>query len=132
MKTIYACTFVEKCAVEDHFENGCDPRTQVCLMHERCNVEADSLPALVQALEKRFCLDIDDVFVPDEDGEITRIGYNRVEDEEGDEHTEEQKRRWRIGNEKLYLADYHFLVEKRTVEPIRLAEIAGSGIRFHG
>ena len=86
MNTIYACTHVEKCAEKDDYENGCDPSTQVCVMHERCNVLADSLPGLLTALGKQFYLDIDDVFVPDDDdnGIITRIGYNRLENEDGD------------------------------------------------
>jgi ferredoxin len=132
MKTVYACTHVEKCAEKDSFDQGCDPDSRVCLMHERCNFQADSLPGLLQALGKHLCLDIDDVFVPDDDGEVTCVGYNRLEDEDGEEPSDDQKRRWKAGEEKLYLADYRFLIERRTVEPIRLEEFAGNSIKFHG
>ena len=132
MKTVYACTFVEKSAEEDHFENGCDPSTLVCLMHERCSIQADTLPGLLKSLGKQFCLEIDDVFVSHDDGEINRIGFNRLEDEEGNEPTADQKQRWEQGDLTLYLADYDFLIEKRTVEPIHLEDFTGSGIKFHG
>lgn len=134
MNTIYACTHVEKCAEKDDYENGCDPSTQVCVMHEHCNVLADSLPGLLTALGKQFYLDIDDVFVPDDDdnGIITRIGYNRLENEDGDKPNQEQERRWKQGETTLYLADYGFLIEKRNVSPIRLEEFPANGIRFHG
>lgn len=134
MNTVYACTFIEKCAEEDHVENGCDPDSQVCVRHERCNIQADTLPGLLKALGKQFYLDIDDVFVPDDDdnGNIARIGFNRLENEDGGEPTADQQRRWKRGEMTLYLADYHFLVEKRTVEPIRLEEFTGNGIKFHG
>ncbi len=134
MNTIYACTHVEKCAEKDDYENGCDPSTQVCVMHERCNVQADTLPGLLKVLGKQLYLDIDDVFVPDDDdnGDITRIGFNRLENEDGDEPTADQERRWKQGEITLYLADHYFLIEKRYVSPIRLEEFPSNGIRFHG
>jgi hypothetical protein len=133
MNTVYACTHVEKCAEEDHYENGCDPSTQVCVMHERCNVQADSLPGLLKALGKQFYLNIDDVFVPDDDenGNIARIGYNRLEDVDGNQPTADQERRWKAGKQKLYLADYAFIIEQRNVSPIRLEEFQANSIRFH-
>jgi hypothetical protein len=133
MNMVYACTHVEKCAEKDHFESGCDLRSRVCVLHERCNVQADTLPGLLKALGKHFYVDIDDVFVPDDDnGDITRIGYNRLENEDGDEPSQEQQRRWKAGKENLYLADYDFLIEKRTVEPIRMEEFQAAGIKSHG
>ena len=134
MKTVYACPFVEKASEEDRFESGCDTDTRVCIMHERCSIQADTLPGLLKSLGKHFGLDIDDVFVPDDDdsGNIARIGFNRLENEEGDEPSTDQKQRWEQGDVTLYLADYDFIIEKRTVEPIHLEEFTGSGIKFHG
>lgn len=89
---------------------------------------------MLKALGKQLYLDIDDVFVPDDDdnGNITRIGFNRLENEDGDEPSQEQQRRWKRGEMTLYLADYNFLIEKRNVSPIRLEEFQANGIRVHG
>jgi hypothetical protein len=123
MKTLYACTYVEKDVEVDSFAHGCDPRTRTCVMAERVDLTSDTLPGLLQTIGHRFGLDLEDIWAPEE--ELTWIGYNRLEDGAGNEPTREQKRLWRRGQETLYLADYRLAVEKRTVAPLSRREFAG-------
>jgi hypothetical protein len=123
MKTLYACTRLAKDVEIDRFENGCDPTTRTCVLAERMNVTSGTLPGLLEAIAERLGLDLDDVWVPEET--LTYIGYNRLENGDGDEPTKAQKRRWKKGTETLYLADYYFAIEKRTVEPVSRQEFAG-------
>jgi hypothetical protein len=127
MKTLYACTHVAKDVEIDNFERGCDPATRACIMAERMNVTSGTLPGLLEAIAERLGLDLDDVWVPEET--LTYIGYNRLENGDGDEPTKEAQRRWKKGKETLYLADYYFAIERRTVEPVSREEFAG--IKHH-
>ena len=131
-KTVYACNWVEKTAEVDNYEKGCDPDTHVCVMSEGADITADSLKGLVEAIGKSYYLDIDDVFIPgDEDEPVTRIGFNRTETVDGDEPTKHELSAWKKGKLTLYLADYHFGIEKRTIESVSQAEFVQAGIKTH-
>lgn len=125
-RVVYACTFVEKTAEVDDFKKGCVGARQT-VFAERCDVEAGSLEGLLAALSERFFLDIDSVWAPpdEEDGSVTRLGYNRLETEDGSEPTPVELRLWKKGQLTLYLCDYEFRVEHRCVRPLELQEFAG-------
>ena len=127
---VYACTHVAKHTQVDDFETGCDAKLH-CNMSERCGVATTTFQGLIEALNKRFWLAIDDLWIGNqvEDG-VTRVGFSRLED--GDSNVPSQPRcRSGRGKLTLYLADYDFAIEKRAVEPIALDEIRAEGVKFH-
>jgi hypothetical protein len=101
---------------------------------ESTDIVADSLAELIETCASRYGLDIDDVFLPNEDGVVTRFGFNRYEDADGNE-IEVDTPEWeafKAGESKAWLADYDFCIEKRETLPITVAEFEAAGIKFHG
>jgi hypothetical protein len=130
---VYACTFVEKCVEVDSFAEGCQPDSRQCLMADSVNVVSDTLTGLVEKIGDTDGLDMDDLFIPGAGDEehVTGVGYNRMEDADGNEPSKAQIRQWKRGRATLYLADYYFAIERRTVTPIAFAEFAASQIKTH-
>ena len=85
-------------------------------MADNVDITSAMLAGLIEAIGNRFGFDLDDLWLPEQ--ELTCVGYNRHENEAGEEPTKKQKQLWKRGKEKLYLADYFFTVEKRRIEPI--------------
>jgi hypothetical protein len=129
MQTLYACTFIEKEAEVDSWETGCDPSTRTCVMNERVNIAAPTLALLIQSIGNYLGLEIDDVWVPEQ--ESGHIGFNRLEDAEGNEPSERLKEAWKADKAKLYLADYHFAIEKRQVSTVDRAEFDQFSVKHH-
>ena len=114
MNTVFACTFIEKRAQEDDFDHGCDPDTLVVTMQERVNITAPSLPELLQQIGRTYCLDLDHVWIDDEDG-VSRISYKRLELANCDEPDKRQLGLWKRGKLTLFLVDFDFAIEQRHV-----------------
>lgn len=117
MNTVFACTFIEKRSQEDDFDHGCDPDTLVVTMQERVNITAPSLSELLQQIGRTYFLDLDNVWIDDDDdGDgISRISYNRLELANCDEPNKRQLGLWRRGKLKLFLVDFDFAIEQRYV-----------------
>ena len=128
MNTVVACTFIEKRAQEDDFDHGCNPDTLVVTMHEPVNITAPSIAELLQKIGTTYCLDLDDVWIDDEDG-VTRLGFNRLESANCDEPTERQLEQWKRGKLTLYLVDFDFSVERRHVGVVPVE--AFQGVKHH-
>jgi hypothetical protein len=129
-EVIYACTYVEKRVEVDVYETGCQGESRLILSQKE-DIQSGSLEDLIERLRLVYGLAMDDLFVPDENGKIFRIGFNRLEEEDGNEPTESELELWKRGKEWLYLADYDFLVEKRVVSPINVEEFVAAGIKIH-
>lgn len=125
MEKVYACSYVEKDVERDSYEHGCTG-DRSCMMAESCNIEADSLPGLIKAIGDRFCLDMDDIWLPGEDGVENYIGYNRLEDSNGDviESNSRDFDLFKAGKLDAWLADYTFHIEIREVSGVPTAEFA--------
>ena len=127
---VFACTFIEKRAQEDDFANGCDPDTLVTTMLERVNITAPSIRELLQKIGTTYCLDLDDVWINNDDGSgAGRISYNRLELADCGEPTERQLELWKRGKLTLYLVDFDFSVEQRHVGAVPME--AFEGIKHH-
>jgi hypothetical protein len=122
----YACTFIEKTVSVDDYETGCELQS-FCIMADPVNIVADSIPKLIGAIGDYLGIDIQDCWVPD--FPANRIGFNQCETVEGYAPTEGQIARWKRGDCTLYLADYHFTIERREVSPIPETDFAG--VKFH-
>lgn len=132
VKITYACTYIEKTAEEDSYEGGLIEGTHVCTMSQSENIVAPTLDKLIHRIANAFGLDIDDVFIPGEDDEpVTYIGFNRMEDVDGNGASERQMEGFKKGEVKLYLADYTFAIEKRIEDPITRDEFTRAGITIH-
>lgn len=132
METVYACTHVTKHTEVDDSERGCDPDTYQCQFSNPCDVTSDTLAGLVGALEERFGLALDDLFLPEEGrGLVTRFGFSRLENDQGDPPEDDEVSRWRAGGLVLYVASYDFEVEHRAVSAIEEEEFMLAGIKFH-
>jgi len=126
----YACIYVEKDVEKDNFEHGCVGE-RCCVLAESCNIIADTIPHLLAALEERYCLDIDDVWLPGENGEESGIGYNRLETDASEEPSSAEKEAWKRGELPLWIADYRFYVERCEVSQIPRQEFIDAGIKYH-
>ena len=71
-------------------------------------------PAADKKIGEVWALDIQDLFIPDDDGTVNRIGFNQLENGHGETPTKQQEERWKEGRVVLYLANYDFLIEKRS------------------
>ena len=130
MNAVFACTFIEKRAQEDDFDRGCDPETLVTTMCERVNITAASIPELLQKIGTTYCLDLEDVWIDNDDGgDVSRIGYNRLELADCGEPDERQLEQWKQGKLTLYLVDFDFSVEQRYVGAVPVG--AFRGIKHH-
>jgi hypothetical protein len=131
--TEYACTHIEKRVEEDNYESGfCGAGT--CTMSENINIVAPTLPGLIERLGEVYGLDIDDVWWPGDEADNddnTRIGFNRLEDEECDTPDKRQIELWKEGKLRLWLADYDMMIEKRVVCPVTLDEFKAANIKTH-
>ena len=116
MKTVYACTFVEKTAEEDNYEKGLTDKRQTILW-DKCNITAETLLELVDKIKNNFGVDFSYVFLQCDD-EPTRFTTNQLENADSETPTLQEEQAWKKGELKLYLCDYSFLIEKRNVEPI--------------
>lgn len=128
MKTVYACTFIEKEVEVDDFEKGCiGGRT--CVMNQRVNIVAPTLSLLIESIGNYMSLNIDDVWLPEQ--ESTHIGFNRLEDADGNPASQRLEAAWKHGEAKLYLADYHFAIERRVVSVISRQDFDVAEIKVH-
>ena len=132
MNIFFASVYIEKRVEIDDFEKGCDPNTTRIIIAEPCHVTAKTLPELIEKLGKAWGLEMDDIFVSDDDGEVNSIVFSRLEDGDSNPPTKRQEAAWKEGKVTLFLADYTFAIEKRTVESIKLADFVSAGITTHG
>jgi hypothetical protein len=130
----YACTHVSKTACIDRYDKGCETQSH-CVLDEPCNISAPTFAELLTKIGQRYGITIDDAFIPDDQEERTAavdyIGWNRTENADGDEPTERQLAKWKKGEEILYLADWTFHVEVRTIRALAVSEIKASGVKTH-
>lgn len=130
MRTVYACTHVEKTTCEDHYERGCDTISS-CVLYESVNHTSDTFAGLLQELRKHYGLELDDLFLPSDEDELHYFGFNRLEMGDGQEPREYYLNRWKKGEYKLYLADYLFSIEKLVVCAVPIAEIQAAQVKVH-
>lgn len=130
---VYACTHVSIMSQVDDYEKGCNPNTLICVMAEKANIESDTLAGLVEKIGNEYGLEINDLWIPDDDGNklIDRIGFSRMEDADGCDVSEQELNDWRAGKLTLYLADYDFRIEKREVSPVPLQEFIEAKIKYY-
>lgn len=130
-KIVWACTHIVKEAEVYHFTEGCKGK-RAYIMDEGCMITASSLPELINEIGDAYYLDVDDVFIPGDD-EVIYIGFNRLENNEGDEPTEPQRKLWERGEKTLFLADYLFWIEKSLVEELMVTrkDFEEAAIRHH-
>lgn len=106
---------------EDVYNDGCIPNSGGS-WGDRLKLEADSLPALIEAVKKHLYIDCDDYCLDflEEDG---RIDLAQMEDAEATLATPAQMNAWKAGKLKLYSALYAIYVEKIAILPIMSAEL---------
>jgi hypothetical protein len=128
----YSCTHTEKLVCGWHPEQGADTDSR-CVMAERCNIVASDLSSLIEAIGSHYALDLDDLWIPDqeEDGQINLISHSQVEDEDSNEADANDEARCVAGELDLFLCDYSFSIEKRVVAPVSIEEFKSAGIKYH-
>lgn len=134
MTTVYACVGMEASYEAYDYRHGCLPETRRTLSVETLNVTAGTLPELLQKLRAKYGLELDDLWYPEDenqDADSCRVGFNRLETEDGAVPTEREKDRWRRRQLKFYLADYDFRLEKRQLSGIPLVEFHAAEITTH-
>lgn len=129
---VYRCTRASKEVEIDDYEEGLTNKGRSCVMDQECGITAESLPELIRKVGSYYGLDIDDVFIPgDEDEDIAYVGYNRLENADGDEPDDDEKEDWKKGECTLYLADYSFHIEKCQTLPITKKDFEEAKITTH-
>jgi hypothetical protein len=124
MKTVYACVHAMKMAAVDHFETGCET-AGTYVMSDAVNITAETLPKLVKTIGDRYGLEIDYAFL-----NPGRFSFNRLENAEGFPPSDSERKQWEQGKLTLYLADYDFSIEKRTICDVPSAEFDTLGIQI--
>ncbi len=127
--TIFACTHISKEVSEDHFENGCAIQ-RTLVIDQSASFVSDSLKGLFHEISKAFCLKFDSLFVRDANDLIT-VGWNRVENGDGDAPSPSEVEQWKTGKLTMYLADWTFWIESREVRTITLDELKSTGFEIH-
>lgn len=124
MSYVYKCTGWSKFACVDDYEQGCELKGQWVAHEDIRPIAAQSMPELIRRIGSHFGLEIDDVWLGNLDS--GSIGYNQLEDEDGNEASPRQLEAWKRGDLKLYLCDYTFFVEKQSAAvPLTLEDFEG-------
>jgi hypothetical protein len=131
-RTVWACWHVEKLATVDEYEKGCIGQPWQVL-YEPANITVPTLPELVKAIEYQYGLNFDSLWIPDHDSGF--IGFNQLETADSAEPTDREREEWKAGRLKLYLCDYRFQIEKRTIEEPATEDmreiLTAAGIKCH-
>ena len=129
---IYACTYVEKCVVEDYFGKGVKPDTYRTIFAEPLHLTDKSLKELLQKIKSHLALSFDNLELPiDSTSDIPYFTISCTENRDGEEPSEQEMTDWRNGKIPfLYSADYTFSIEKRNVEPITVEDLKKENITY--
>lgn len=127
---IYACTHVTKEVAEDTYDQGAELERK-CMMDESCNVIADTFAALIGQLQERYAITIDSLFIPDSGEPITCVTWNRLETADSDVPSASDTAAWMEGEKRLWLADWTFHIQARSIVPITIADVKESGVPYH-
>lgn len=131
MQTYYAATYFLKTASTWHPTEGASPDATT-IVREYIHCRHATLAGLLAKLRSDFFIYGDgeqELFTPDEDGEVGQITYCQVETECGIEPNEEETKRWERGELELYVCDLHFTIEKQTIGPVTLDDFDREGIK---
>ena len=126
MNKIFAATAIEKNAEEDNFEKGCSGNSR-CILFDKINLTANSFAKLVDLCFSQYGIEKQPINL-NQDQEEVGVQYFMVSQLETDESytpSEMQLESWRKGDLKLYLADYTFSVEVRTVDFLKKEDLVG-------
>lgn len=101
MKTVYACTFVEKTSTEDNYERGEIGATTTVLWDEQ-NITAPTLKELWEKIQKTFFLEKTNcIFMPSE----SMFSVCQLETKNSETPTQQERMSWMNGKLKLYNCD---------------------------
>lgn len=133
MKTIYACTYVRKTAIEDSFEEGLVGH-EALILDEGRNITAPTLEELIKKVGEAYYIDIEEIFLPSTRDD-TAPGRNAfavylMETNDGYKPDDDQLEQWKAGKLKLFYCDYEFTVEKRVVSRVSRDEFKATGIKW--
>lgn len=130
-KTLFVCMHYEKYVEQDSFNKGCIPITRRCVISRTVTVTGESMKDLVKNLSLELCLDCEKEswWIPMDDGEVSFMSFDRLENDDGDKPTTKQDTEWKAGELDLWLADYTFHIEKRVVSPVSPEDL--QGVKFH-
>ena len=128
-KTVYAATWVEKLASAWSAEDGASAESR-CIIDKRLNITAPTLKGLIEAISKEFFMEIEEISLGEEHDGVRYINFSREETGDSGEPTEAEARLWEEGKLTLFLCDYSFTVEKRTVGPIGRKEFEEAGLKI--
>jgi len=132
VKFKYRATYLMVDAEEDKYENGCEPETSVCKVSQRVYTEADTLKGLIENLAHEWGLNDNPsegwILMRDENTDKVRIIYQQIENADGMAMSDTEKKRWKKGEIKMWLADYSFTVEKVPVETISIDDDEAASI----
>lgn len=132
-KERYCCDYAERRVEVDDYDEGCqlDEDTRDMGWFVDTDLSSDTLAGLIQEIRNQYGLEMDDLFIPDDDDTTTIIGFDRLENADGEVPTKHERTQWKKGRLKLYRADYSFSVCKRKVSPIPVSEFDKAGITHH-
>jgi hypothetical protein len=116
MKTVYAVTHTEK-AVSDWTPDGASTQSNILASHGMDIIKADSLKQVLNKIKSAYGYEGDYWFITaDEDS--SSVSFNRLEEADGTPVEAKNEDAHFARGETLYLCDYTFWIEKRTVSPL--------------
>lgn len=123
MKTYFHAQGVEKLITRDNFANGCDVKPTSSISLSGLAFSAPTAERLLKAVGDGLGLAEPRYWSLSECGEYLQT--NRLENDNGDAPTATETADFEAGRRDLWLADYCFKLEKRTVEKVDAKEFAG-------
>ena len=130
MSRYFVCAHISKDVEIDIYAAGCDGKRS-CVLDSACYFRNDTLAGLLEDIGNSYGLEIDDVWIPGDEGSGLYFGYNRIENESGDEPSERETVEWKAGRLSLYLADYSFRIELIETTPVTVERFRAENIKFH-
>jgi hypothetical protein len=129
-EVVYVCAAVTKRSTLDLYEAGeMGESTYQMLDQDFSHIRGATFRELAAEIVDFFSLtyrkgskpfELKDEQLPD----ATVLIYARLEREDGEPPTPAEKRAWKKDKFKLYHAEYEFRVERQTIEPVPLHELA--------
>ena len=119
MKTKFESIGIWKHSEEDTYDHGCNGKSDLSAYIEK-NLATDSAPEIVAKFANWLGMKPEDAEL-DVCEEAGRVEFQRMEDGEGYEASEQQLKDWKRGELKLYAATYTIYVERVTRESVTLS-----------
>ena len=117
MNKTFNATWVNKEVCRDRLNEGLD-ENRSCVLSQKCDVSAGSLPDLLKALAEQWGYDQNYWMIRGDEGNIDCVEFNQHEDKDGNVLTGPEAMKMMEKHKWVCVADYCFNIEYRVTDKV--------------